>query len=71
MNYAFINSLEQGWDHAISELEKYTRNENIRLLCGLYWYGYKTEDYQRDLDPDAGLCWAIRKFAIEEILDRL
>lgn len=66
----FIEILETlGWDRAIYSLA--TDDPDIALLCEIYKMAYRTSDYQCTVDPDGGLCWKIRNFCIEQIIDLL
>lgn len=65
---AFKHDLELGWDYAIKELTDTTDNVDLLLLCQIYWTAYKTEDYKQSADPDDGLCYDIRSFAVNKIL---
>lgn len=67
----FKHDLENGWDYAIKELTNTTDNVDLLLLCQIYWTAYKTEDYKQSADPDDGLCYDIRSFAIHKILEVL
>lgn len=70
----FINNLEDGWDSAIDDLSfeaMCDENKNIEALCEVYKAAYRTNDYQKTGDPDNGLCYTIRKFAIDKIIETL
>lgn len=70
----FINNLEDGWDSAIDDLSfeaMCDENKNIEALCEVYKTAYRTNDYQKTSDPDNGLCYKIRKFAIDKIIEIL
>ena len=67
----FKENLELGWDYAIEELKKETYHYDILFLCKIYWKGYETVGYKQSLDPDDGLCFAIREFAVNKILEVL
>lgn len=70
----FINNLEDGWDSAIDDLSfeaMCNEDKNIEALCEVYKTGYRTNDYQKTGDPDNGLCYTIRKFAIDKIIETL
>lgn len=70
----FINNLEDGWDSAIDDLSfeaMCDENKNIEALCEVYKTAYRTNDYQKTSDPDNGLCYKIRKFAINKIIETL
>lgn len=67
----FINNLENGWDSAIDDLSFKAMcdgDKNIEALCEVYKTAYRTNDYQKTGDPDNGLCYTIRKFAIDRII---
>lgn len=70
----FINDLEIGWDYAIWVLLGQTicdDNKNIKALCEVYQSAYRTDDYKKTNHPDDGLCYKIRKFAIDNIIENL
>lgn len=70
----FINNLEDGWDSAIDDLSfeaMCDEDKNIEALCEVYKTAYRTNDYQKTSDPDNGLCYTIRKFAIDKIIETL
>lgn len=70
----FINNLENGWDSAIDDLSFEAMcddDKNIETLCEVYKTAYRTDDYQKAGDPDNGLCYTIRKFAIDKIIEIL
>lgn len=70
----FVNNLEDGWDSAIDDLSfeaMCDENKNIEALCEVYKTAYRTNDYQKTSDPDNGLCYTIRKFAIDKIIETL
>jgi hypothetical protein len=67
----FANDLDISWNYAVKELTNATQNVDLLLLCQIYWTAYKTEDYQKTADPDAGLCYSIRAFAIKRIVEVL
>lgn len=67
----FEQNLEIGWDYAITEIGKLSTNQDIRWLVEIYWRGYQMTDYQQTGDPDSGLCYEIRSFAIHKILEVL
>ena len=63
----------KGWDDAICWL-KYNlgevhpqMRETLSLLTEVYDLGYLTPDYNEYKDPDRGVCYNIREFAITEI----
>lgn len=68
--HTFIYDLEIGWDYAITELQ-YQAENDISLLCNIYCQGYHTTEYKDTADPDSGLCYEIRQFAIQKILEVL
>lgn len=70
----FINKLEDGWDSAIDDLffdAVCNEDKNIEALCKVYYNAYHTDDYQKTGDPDDGLCYKIRRFAIDRIIEIL
>nr|DAQ94179.1 MAG TPA: hypothetical protein [Caudoviricetes sp.] len=70
----FINNLANSWDSAIDDLSfkaMCDENKNIEALCGVYKTAYRTDDYQKTNDPDNGLCYKIREFAIDRIIENL
>lgn len=70
----FINNLEDGWDSVIDDLSFEAMcdgNKNIEALCEVYQSAYLTDDYQKTNDPDNGLCYKIREFAIDRIIEIL
>ena len=71
----FINKLEtEGWDSSVGSLSFMAMcdgNKNIETLCEVYQSAYRTDDYQKTHDPDNGLCYKIREFAINTILEIL
>ena len=70
----FINNLEDGWDSAIDDLSfeaMCDEDKNIEALCEVYKTAYRTNDYKKTSDPDNGLCYTIRKFAIDKIIETL
>lgn len=71
----FINKLEtEGWDSAVDDLSFMAMcdgDKNIEALCEVYKSAYHTNDYQKTNDPDNGLCYKIREFAINTILEIL
>ena len=68
----FIDIMSEcGWDTAIKELEKETDNLDIKVLCEIYWKAYETEIFQISKDCDCGVCYDIREFAINKIIDFL
>lgn len=70
----FINNLTNGWDSAIDDLSfeaMCDEDKNIEALCEVYKTAYRTDDYQKTNDPDNGLCYKIREFAIDRIIEIL
>lgn len=70
----FINNLASGWDSAIDDLSFEAMcdgDKNIEALCEVYKTAYRTDDYQKTSDPDNGLCYTIREFAIDRIIETL
>lgn len=70
----FINNLENGWDSAIDDLSFEAMcddDKNIEALCEVYKIAYRTNDYQKTGDPDNGLCYKIREFAVDRIIEIL
>ena len=71
----FMSRLEtDGWDSAVDDLffmAMCDGNKNIETLCEVYKSAYRTDDYQKTNDPDNGLCYKIREFAINTILEIL
>lgn len=70
----FINNLADGWDSAIDDLSFEAMcdgDKSIEALCEVYKTAYRTDDYQETGDPDNGLCYTIRKFAIDKIIEIL
>lgn len=63
----FVDACEIGWDFAIEQTEKAFKHADIKLLCTIYWSGYQSTDFAETSDPDEGLCFAIRQFAIDQI----
>ena len=60
---------EEGWDEAIKLIDDNPANsDNLLALATVYWNGYQTEDYCKTLDPDVGMCYNIREFAIQQII---
>lgn len=76
MNKAeFMHKLEtEGWDFAVGGLSFEAMcdgDKNIEALCEVYQKAYCTADYQKTNDPDNGLCYKIREFAIDRIIENL
>ena len=70
----FINNLENGWDSAIDDLSFEAMcdgDKSIETLCEVYKTACRTNDYQKTNNPDNGLCYTIRKFAIDKIIETL
>lgn len=70
----FINNLENGWDSAIDDLSFEAMcddDKNIEALCEVYKIAYRTNDYQKTGDPDNGLCYKTREFAVDRIIEIL
>ena len=67
----FTDLLEGGWDFAIEKIEKMFKRGDINLLCTIYWCAYQSTDFKATSDPDYGLCFAIRQFAIDQIYKML
>ena len=71
----FMRRLEtDGWDSTIDDLSFMAMcdgDKNIEALCEVYQNAYRTNDYQKTNDPDNGLCYKIREFAIDRIIENL
>ena len=71
----FMRRLEtDGWDSTIDDLSFMAMcdgDKNIEALCEVYQNAYRANDYQKTNDPDNGLCYKIREFAINTILEIL
>lgn len=71
----FINKLEtEGWDSAVGSLSFMAMcdgDKNIEALYEVYQSAYRTDDYQKTNDPDNGLCYKIREFAVDRIIENL
>lgn len=67
----FADLCEIGWDFAIDEVKYYVQHPDIQRLCIIYRMGYDTTEYRELADPDYGLCFAIRQFAISKIYEIL
>ena len=70
----FINMLEIGWDYVVYGLlfqSIQNGDKNIEALCKVYHDAYNTDDYKKTNDPDYGLCYKIRKFAVDNIIENL
>ena len=64
----------EGWDYAVDGLlfqSIQNGDKNIEALCKIYHDAYCTDDYQKTNDPDYGLCYKIRKFAVDNIIEKL
>ena len=68
----FMRRLEtDGWDSTIDDLSFMAMcdgDKNIETLCEVYKSAYRTDDYQKTNDPDNGLCYKIREFAVDRII---
>lgn len=68
----FMHKLEtEGWDFTIGGLSFEAMcdgDKNIEALCEVYQQAYHTDDYQKTHDPDNGLCYKIREFAVDRII---
>lgn len=62
---------EEGWDRAVEQCSIETNDRNLKALCSVYYKGYLTGDYQETADPDVGLCYEIRAFAMNKIKEYL
>lgn len=62
---------EEGWDRAVEQCNIETDDRNLKILCRIYYNAYLTDDYQKTLDPDAGLCYDIREFVMDKIKEKL
>lgn len=61
----------EGWDSTVDDLSFMAMcdcNKNIETLCEIYKSAYRTDDYQKTHDPDNGLCYKIREFAVGRII---
>ena len=71
----FMRRLEtEGWDSAVGSLSFMAMRDgdkNIEALCEVYQSAYRTDDYQKTNDPDNGLCYKIREFAVDRIIENL
>ena len=70
----FENKLNQSWDMFITFLAMrqehipiHIRND-INLFCEIYDMSYDTTIYHKTIDPDIGICFDIRNFAIVHIM---
>lgn len=68
----FMRRLEtDGWDSAVGSLffvAMCDGDKNIEALCEIYQQAYRTDDYQKTHNPDNGLCYKIREFAVGRII---
>lgn len=64
----FLEYNEIGWDYAIEQLARNNQDKIIRDLIDIYYMGYK---HMVNDDPDDGLCFKLRQFAIKQILNLL
>ena len=66
----FINYLEIGWDYAIEKVVREQPHPRIKLrdLTDIYYMGYK---HMVNDDPDDGLCFELRQFAVQQISNLL
>ena len=62
---------EEGWDRAVDQCNIEVDDPNIKALCSVYYKGYLTDDYKQTTDPDVGLCYDIREFAVNKIIENL
>ena len=62
---------EEGWDRAVDQCNLETNDRNLKILCRIYCNAYLTDDYQKTLDPDVGLCYDIREFVMDKIKEKL
>lgn len=62
---------EEGWDRAVDQCNIETNDRNLKVLCSIYYKAYLTDDYQETADPDVGLCYDIREFAMNKIKENL
>lgn len=62
---------EEGWDRAVDQCNIETDDRNLKVLCSIYYKAYLTDDYQETADPDVGLCYDIREFAMNKIKENL
>ena len=64
----------EGWDYAVDGLlfqSIQNGDKNIEALRKIYHDAYCTDYYQKTNDPDYGLCYKIRKFAVDNIIENL
>ena len=72
MRSEFIDiASEEGWDRAVDQCNLETNDRNLKILCRIYYNAYLTDDYQKTLDPDVGLCYDIREFVMDKIKENL
>lgn len=64
----FLEYNEIGWDYAIEQLAKNNQDKRLRDLIDIYYMGYK---HMINDDPDDGLCFELRQFAVQQILNLL
>lgn len=66
----FEEYLEVGWDYAIEKVvrEQPHPRTKLRDLTDIYYMGYK---HMVNDDPDDGLCFELRQFAVQQILNLL
>lgn len=66
----FEEYLEIGWDYAIEKVvrEQPHPRTKLRDLTDIYYMGYK---HMVNDDPDDGLCFELRQFAVQQILNLL
>ena len=63
----FMRRLEtEGWDSAVGSLSFMAICNGDK--CEIYQQAYHTDDYQKTHDPDNGLCYKIREFAVDRII---
>lgn len=62
---------EEGWDRAIEQCSIETNDRNLKALWSIYYTAYSTADYLETADPDIGLCYEIREFAMNKIKEYL
>lgn len=66
----FEKYLDIGWDHAIEQVVREQPYPRLKLrdLTDIYYMGYK---HIVNNDPDDGLCFELRQFAVQQILNLL
>ena len=62
---------EEGWDRAVAQCNIETNDQNLKVLCSIYYKAYLTDDYKETSDPDVGLCYDIREFVMDKIKENL